>query len=63
MKKRKNAAATMIRAGCLRLDQAYNDNEKRMSAKTPLPISSSSVGSVGEADIISPMEHDHPNSS
>ena len=53
MKKRKNAVATMIRAGCFLLDQAYKDNEKRMSAKIPLPISSSSVGSVGELDIIS----------
>jgi len=51
MKKSKNAAATMIRAGCLLLDQAYRDNEKRMSAKIPLPISSRSVGSVGDADI------------
>ena len=51
MKKSKNAAATMIRAGCLLLDQAYRDKEKRMSAKIPLPISSRSVGSVGDADI------------
>src|SRR5713226_2153955 len=67
MKKRKNAAATMIRAGCLLLDQAYNDNEKRMSAKIPLPISSSSVGSVGEPDITSILqpsdriEHEPPS--
>jgi len=51
MKKSRNAAATMIRAGCLLLDQAYRDNEKRMSAKIPLPISSRSVGSVGVPDI------------
>src|SRR5437660_2123034 len=53
MKKSKKAAATMIRAGCLLLDQAYRDNEKRTSAKIPLPISNRSVGSVGVPDIFS----------
>src|SRR6266568_7779705 len=63
MKKSKNAAATMIRAGCLLLDQAYRDKEKRMSAKIPLPISSKSVGSVGDADIFSLLSSFMPDFS
>ena len=46
-KNRKNAVATMIKAGCLLFDHAKTDREKRAKAKMPLPSSNSSTGSVG----------------